>query len=119
MSPEGVFSGTGSHPFCAHGAGTLRLGLPADIVRRAVSCSGAQLAAPSQALVSQTVKDLVASSGLTIEDEGSTSSRASRTDGICTESWSRSLSNEVRPVARLGRWGMTSQSRGLHEEGWE
>jgi hypothetical protein len=112
MSPEGVFSGTGSHPFWAHGAGTLRLGLPADIVRRAVSCSGAQLAAPSQALVSQTVKDLVASSGLTIEDERSTSSRASRTDGICTESLSRSLSNEVRPVARLGRWGMTSQYEG-------
>jgi len=43
--PAAQFHSLIAHPFCAHGAGTLRLGLPTDIVRRAASCSGAREAA--------------------------------------------------------------------------
>jgi hypothetical protein len=44
----------------------------------------AALAAPSEVMMSQTVKDLVAGSGLTFEDSGGTNWRASRTAGTST-----------------------------------
>ena len=40
------------------------------------------LAGPSEVLVSQTVKDLTAGSGLVFEDAGDTSSRVSRIAGV-------------------------------------
>jgi hypothetical protein len=91
----------------------------------AVRPLGIQIRA-GEVLVSQTVKDLIAGSGLSFEDRGEHELKASPTSGICTElvlsgrprsGWRRGVQSE-RGVVRPSRSGATPPRPGGREVPW-